>query len=1074
MASDYPAIREENLTRYGTDIGRIGRMLLADRYDDRTHFIYELLQNAEDALAKRADWQGQRSVRFHLLERELRFSHFGSPFDEADVRGICGIDESTKGITQIGRFGIGFKSVYAFTERPEVHSDAEDFAIENFVWPVAVPGVDRAADETIILMPLQKQAPADREEIEAGLQRLGPDVLLFLREIEEIEWEVEDGASGLYLRQCDELDDHVRRVTVIGQAEGKPDVEETWLVFSKPVHTAEEVLVGHVEVAFLLKDGRVIPIPQSPLVVFFPTVVQTGLGFRVQGPYRSTPSRDNVPQRDGWNRHCVKETAATLIEALVWLRDQDMLGVDALQCLPLDREKFHQHAMFYQFFEDTKRAFFAERLLPCFGGGYVTAGNAKLARTQELRELFGVEQLTLLFGEDRNQEWLSTSISQDRTPELRRYLLQELEIEEVVPATILSKLDAEFMRNQSDEWVRGLYEFLSGQTALRRQATMVPIIRLENGEHVRANAGDQSRAFLPGTIETDFPTVRAVVCNSEEAGVFLRALGLTEPDPVDDIIRNVVPKYHDDASEITDETYDADINRIINAYQTDSRDQRNKLIESLRNTPFVVALDTENQSRCYSQPSDLYLPTERLKELFAGIAGVKLADDTHAALRGEDVRGLLEACGATRNLRSVEFDSLSSFSWQERGEFRKRGGYEKTSGYNDKIRDWKLHGLDEVLAALPGLPVEERRKRAKFLWEELIQLEGRGKAAFTARYTWTHYGSRSTELESHFLRLLNEREWIPDTAGALQCPRLVLFDSLGWRSNPYLSSKIRFKPPIVDQLAQQAGFEPAALDLLQKHGITSLEEVASRLGVSEPAGPENGSDGPTTADEAIGAILGEVPEPTPPVTGSRDVGVAVIGGASIGTGPGTDDGPAGERAGRHGRGQHWDRTERPGRGARGDTLGNAGARPFFSYVAIHPDDVERDPDDLGQAARMDLETRAIDFILRIEPNWKRTPVANPGFDLFETGPDGRPTRWCEVKAMTGSLGDRAVGISSKQFECAREHGTSYWLYVVEHAGDENARLVRIQDLAGKARTFTFDHGWLSVAQVHYGQDHQSS
>ena len=26
-------------------------MLLANRYDDRTHFIFELLQNAEDALA---------------------------------------------------------------------------------------------------------------------------------------------------------------------------------------------------------------------------------------------------------------------------------------------------------------------------------------------------------------------------------------------------------------------------------------------------------------------------------------------------------------------------------------------------------------------------------------------------------------------------------------------------------------------------------------------------------------------------------------------------------------------------------------------------------------------------------------------------------------------------------------------------------------------------------------------------------------------------------------------------------------------------------------------------------------
>src|SRR5579859_6492363 len=125
MASDYKSIRADNERRYGTDIGRIGPMLLADRYDDRTHFIFELLQNAEDALARRTGWSGQRSVRFLLTNNELRVSHFGKHFDEPDVRGICGIAESTKGLNAIGRFGIGFKSVYAFTDRPAVHSGSE-------------------------------------------------------------------------------------------------------------------------------------------------------------------------------------------------------------------------------------------------------------------------------------------------------------------------------------------------------------------------------------------------------------------------------------------------------------------------------------------------------------------------------------------------------------------------------------------------------------------------------------------------------------------------------------------------------------------------------------------------------------------------------------------------------------------------------------------------------------------------------------------------------------------------------------------------------------------------------------
>jgi hypothetical protein len=35
MPSNYEEISQDNEKRYGTEIGRIGQMLLADRYDDR-------------------------------------------------------------------------------------------------------------------------------------------------------------------------------------------------------------------------------------------------------------------------------------------------------------------------------------------------------------------------------------------------------------------------------------------------------------------------------------------------------------------------------------------------------------------------------------------------------------------------------------------------------------------------------------------------------------------------------------------------------------------------------------------------------------------------------------------------------------------------------------------------------------------------------------------------------------------------------------------------------------------------------------------------------------------------------
>jgi len=114
---------------------------------------------------------------------------------------------------------------------------------------------------------------------------------------------------------------------------------------------------------------------------------------------------------------------------------------------------------------------------------------------------------------------------------------------------------------------------------------------------------------------------------------------------------------------------------------------------------------------------------------------------------------------------------------------------------------------------------------------------------------------------------------------------------------------------------------------------------------------------------------------------------------------------------------------------------------------------------------MRLESSAIDLILGFEPQLQRTPMNNPGFDLFEPGPNGQPVRWVEVKAMSGSFHDRPATMSHTQFDFAREHGDAYWLYVIERAGTEQAQIIRIQNPSGKAQTFTFDHGWLAVADV---------
>jgi len=1069
MASDYAAIREANKAEYG-NVGRWGRDVLVNRYDSSAHFVFELLQNAEDALRRRNGWTGSREVRFELAPTSLRIVHCGNPFTLEDVKGVCGVGETTKDLTDIGRFGIGFKSVYAITDRPEVHSGDEDFAIENFVFPMAVPPTSRAADQTEFVLPLRTGDADLSPLVSDSLSKLGARTLLFLRQIEGIAWAVNGGASGLYLKEnAEDAGIGSRRVTLVGERKGEPVVEETWLIFSREARTDSGALAGFIEIGFLLqgdketKEWAVQRVDASPLCAFFPTVVTTHLGFLVQGPYRTTPSRDNVPPRDPWNVKLVRETAELLLNALRALKATNLLDVAALQCLPLERARFPEDSMFAPLFDAVRTALASESLLPRAAGGWTAARNARLARTQELRELLDSKQLAALLDAPEEIHWLSGDITRDTAATLRNYLLYELKISELTPELVLPRLTKQFLEAQPDEWILKLYEFLGGQSALVRQGRVsnIPLVRVEGGVHVVAESSGQPQAFLPSSIKTDFPTVPRSVCSTAKALEFLKALGLTEPDAVDDVVRNVIPKYMKETVEADGEEYEADLKRIVNAFGTQHRGQRDKLISALKEASFVKSVDAGDGSRHVSKPDDVYLATERLKELYAGVTGVMLVDDSYSCLKGEDIRELLEACGGTRYIQPVPCDS--QLGWEQLREMRVAAGCESMSS-SEPIADQTLRGLDSLLALLPQLDSDSRAQKGRLLWEALGELEERrGSGAFSTTYRWYYYHRRSTTFDAGFVRKLNATAWVPDGNGDLQRPELVVFESLGWKPTPFLQSKIRFKPPILDQLAREAGIEPGLLDLLKKLGVTSEADLRARLRVEEGTDKSEGEAKGSVTD-ALKRLLGATPEPTPPVPEPGGQDPVPSGGSKRGDGHSASTGPGGER-GAGGAGQaNGDSKGRSSPGAK-RTPGGTGGRPFVSYVGAHPEDGEPDPDGLDQAARMALEEKAIELILSREPEWRRTPSHNPGFDLYQGDEQGAVTRWCEVKAMTGSLANRPVGLSRAQFEVAREHGEAYWLYVVERAATDEARTVRIQDPAGKTRTFTFDHGWLAIAET---------
>ena len=861
MTLNYEKIREDKEQEYGTKVGNYGR-LLANLYSDRTHFIFELLQNAEDALRDRGpEWRGSRAVSFDLTKDKLRVDHFGRPFNEADVRGICEIGESAKAkdLTAVGRFGIGFKSVYAITDRPEIHSGPEDFAIENYVLPEAVPIIERDVDDTVFLFPLKSNGESAYDDITTGLRGLGASSLLFLRQIDEVQWKIDDGRRGHYLRESKNLDEGVRQVTVIGQVLGEQDVSTEWLVFSRPVIRDEGSPAGHVEMAFFLDPASqtIRPVSDSRLVVFFPTTVDTHLGFLMQGPYQTTPSRDNVPPHVPWNNYLVNESSILLLQALRWLRDIGDLTTDVIRCLPLNSQRFGASTgpssgflgtsanrspggtnMFTPLFNVTKQALTSEPLLPRLNSGYVSAERALLGRTEGIRQLFSPAQLSALYGNGREMAWLSGDITQDRTPELRDYLMSDLSVEELDPETIIRKLSLTFLEAQADSWILKLYEFLNGQPAIiriltgtlyRDQGVLVPLIRLTDGRHVSLG---QPQAFLPSDGTTDFPTVSPDVCETSAAISFLRALGLREPDLVDDVNQNVLPKYQEVGYNVDDAEYEADITRILRAFATDSTTQRAKLIEKLRQSMFVKSISPGTLRRYPSKPNRVYLATEQMKKLFEEVDDVRIVDDGYECLRGKEIHELLEACGATSYLKPVIVDS--PLTDEQLVEMR-RGNRSTRPAC---ITDWNLLGLTGLLEQFQLFDEALRRDRAAMLWCALVDMvQKKGTGPFTGIYKWHYRSWQNSKFAAKFVKQVNETAWVPDEDDQLRRPEAIVFASLDWEEHTFLLSQIPFmrpKLPIVDTLAREVGIDRESLELIVEHGVTA-EKLREWIGLKEDA-----------------------------------------------------------------------------------------------------------------------------------------------------------------------------------------------------------------------------------------------
>lgn len=486
---------------------------LIQLYTDKSHFIYELVQNAEDA--------GASVIRFEQYENRLEVMHNGAPFTTNNLQSLCDIGRSDKvqSLNKIGEFGVGFKSVFGICKEVYLYShpgekeldngfeqfsvkiadfinleeiEDEDFDTEyttKFVFPYAV-GLSFSSFKSI----------GELNEVLSGrLQDLDINTLLFMKNLQSISYKIDISGKctyGSYSLNKETVNDHCSLVSAYENADSKEIEQNFYLVFSRNINGLQTKR-NQIDIAFMVSvdaEGKYFfKVAENPYIsVYFPTETESKLKFIVQGPFRTTPNRSSVPQDNEENKILAKQMSLFLKDIILELRDKGQLNYSFLNILPLNDSVFCNMPLFSDMYYIVYKMMATEKILPCKCGKYAAAVNVKISRGEKLAELFNEKLLTELINDGEIYYWLPTYLTETSKnyKEIYLYLSEVIKIDVIRPEDMSNFINANktFMADRDNEWLADFYNFYSDYPRLfdinDGKMRLVEIIKTSGGNFV--------------------------------------------------------------------------------------------------------------------------------------------------------------------------------------------------------------------------------------------------------------------------------------------------------------------------------------------------------------------------------------------------------------------------------------------------------------------------------------------------------------------------------------------------------------------------------------------------------------
>jgi flagellar biosynthesis GTPase FlhF len=662
---------------------------LIGHYSESAHFVYELLQNADDCEAS--------SVEFLLFPQFLIFKHNGPiqfSITEKGVRPIGHINAITnigfneKKDNKIGKFGIGFKSVLKYSSSPEIYDDKFWFKLD-FIVPTLLEHDNeyRQHGETLFKLPfIQGKEQEFYDVVRDRLSNLD-NPLLFLKHLSCIKWTCYNDEGGIidtnsYSKEIIEEQAYsgclFQRIIVNNSGN-----EKSLLFFTQDIVIGERVFdinVGY----YIDKETNKLNFEDSgSLYCYFPTKENLRTCFISHGPFQLTDSRETLKhdpnESRSHNEYIIKRIAQLAANALPIIRDYGistgvtLIDDNILQIFPFDFSEWDVRSnpiksREYIIRNEFKRVFEAESLFLCNDSQtYINATRAYTCTPVTILDYFSSEQLNLLIGTQNgiNFKFLSKGIC--RKQELKECLSKTFNIKDLKSEAIALRITEDFMAKQPFDWTFRLYQFMiaeapklwkTDQTTKNKLLPFkyAPIILTKSNKWVRPYIDENNHNVHldigSGSNDDSYNYVSQMILDNPIGQRLIREMGISEPDRLSYITSCILPKYSQEIVEIEDDDCVIHLKALFEQYRSLPVNERDSYIHLIKDAFYVLGSDN-----ILHKPHEVYIYSNELNKYFRNTEWIYCDEKFYGELFGKypsnEIRDFLYAIGCHRIPRLI-------------------------------------------------------------------------------------------------------------------------------------------------------------------------------------------------------------------------------------------------------------------------------------------------------------------------------------------------------------------------------------------------------------------------------------